>query len=82
MPYALTPPTVFEHRLKCRYVNRVSSRAMGQTLNESEMSDLLGDGEDADEGGQEGRSGTATNVTVRDRWRLENDVEIKMTSLS
>ncbi len=48
---------------------------MGQTLNESEMSDLLEDAEDADDGGQETGSGNATNVLVRDRRRLENDVE-------
>jgi hypothetical protein len=49
---------------------------MGQTLNESEMSDLqfLDGAEDAEDGGQE-----TTNVVVRDRRRFENDVEIKMT---
>lgn len=60
---------------------------MGQTLNESEMSDLqfldgAEDGaEDAEDGGQEttGSTGNATNVVVRDRRRFENDVEIKMT---
>ena len=53
---------------------------MGQTLNESEMSDLqfLDGAEDAEDGGQE-TTGNATNVVVRDRRRFENDVEIKMT---
>lgn len=51
---------------------------MGQTLNESEMSDLqfLDGAEDAEDGGQET---TGSNVVVRDRRRFENDVEIKMT---
>lgn len=56
---------------------------MGQTLNESEMSDLqfLDGAEDAEDGSQEttGSTGNATNVVVRDRRRFENDVEIKMT---
>ena len=60
---------------------------MGQTLNESEMSDLqfLDGAEDAEDGGQDGgqektgSTGNATNVVVRDRRRFENDVEIKMT---
>lgn len=56
---------------------------MGQTLNESKMSDLqfLDGAEDAEDGGQEttGSTGNATNVVVRDRRRFDNDVEIKMT---
>ena len=54
---------------------------MGQTLNESEMSELLGEAEGAD-GSQETGSGNATlpsNVTGRDRRRVDHDVEIEMT---
>ena len=63
-----------------RYINRISRKAMGETLNEEDVSELLVGGADPCEVTQETGNGSATlSGDVRDRRRPNIDVEIEMT---